>query len=141
MFIHEEFKNEKPIIVTESLLKKYDEMKKESNRIKSQKSLNSNINNTQPEKSETEEEKIEEEFPQIQASKNDNEDFDNINNISDLLEKSCIMTEDEENKERKNKGEKLSKKTLYSVMDKNSDLEGHDPSKLGQTKKLKFNPP
>jgi len=126
ILIHDESKGGKPITVLDQLIEKYDLRKRKSNQDKSVSRIFLHNNSKDPKISETDPTEIKDDIIREEESKNEilkeniteNED---INDISDLLEKSCVMENEGDKKEKNQVKERQAKKTLYSAMLKSLD--------------------
>ena len=119
VLIHDEFKTGKPITIPNELIAKYDKMKEKLNQGKNLLRI-SNIDYQDTRLNEGNEEiqnniMNEEELKDEGQEDNKSKDQD-MSNISELLEKSCIMESEEEKYEKSNEKKRLEKKSKYSAM-------------------------
>ena len=145
ILLHEEFKNEKPIVISLSLIKKYDSMKKELNinKGRSRASLNFQTierSQTIPEPT-LDQSKLEGEMEQEISTKieeKSNNSEQNMNNISGYLERSCVLEDHEEEKENHEMRDRQSKKSLYSKMIQYHESSPEDSANNNKLKKIKL---
>ena len=145
IMIHEEFKNGKPITVSSRLIEKYNSMKKLLNEGKSKNRLLNNNTDNNIQGSELDENQFQRnEELRYQSIENNiqeiNEDGNkDVEHISELLEKSCTMeNEDEEKIDEAKVKKRLAKKTSYKVMLQNHDSM-ENPHIQQKFKKMKEN--